>query len=71
MKFLLVLLVLVAVATVGLGFYFDWFQLSKSQSPDGGQTEIRLKVDKDRVKEDLNTAKEKARSFGQENKNKE
>ncbi len=65
MRGLLVFLLLVAAGVVALGFYLDWFKLSKTTDTTTNQTHINLTVDKDRIKEDANRAKEKVQKLGE------
>jgi hypothetical protein len=57
-KLLFFLLVLVA-ATVGLGFYLDWFRVSRSAETETGKESIELNIDTNKIKTDTRTAKEK------------
>ena len=50
------------VAIVGaIGFFRGWFDISTTDEP--GNTNIELKIDTDRIKQDAATAKDKAREF--------
>ncbi|MGD9856939.1 MAG: hypothetical protein AB7U20_18475 [Planctomycetaceae bacterium] len=61
MKRVLAVVIVVAVCTVGFGFYRGWFALS-SPSPIAGSNEvnINLATDTDKMKEDAQTVKDKA-----------
>lgn len=64
MRTLMFVVVLLLVGIVGLGFYRGWFQLSTdtaSQRPSATIT-----VNKDKIHEDEQTAKDKVRGYGQE-----
>jgi hypothetical protein len=56
----LILVVAVVALGLGLGYYRGWYSLSTNESATGGQVDLRLTIDKDRVK--LDTARKPARS---------
>jgi len=58
-KLLLVLLVLV-VAVVALGFYLEWWGFSTSGDPETGQKGVKFSVDPNKIKSDVDKAKQKA-----------
>jgi ribosomal protein S8 len=60
-KFLVVLL-LAAAALVGLGFYLGWFNFSTHSQ--GEAVDLSLKVNKDKIQQDTETATEKAKELG-------
>jgi hypothetical protein len=64
MKGLLVVLVLLVGGTLGLGFYLGWFQFSRSG--EGQKTNYTISVDRERIQEDANKAKERVRDIGQD-----
>ena len=57
-KLLVVLLVLVVVA-VGLGFYRGWFNFSTTADAETGQTGVQFRVDRDKMKSDVQKARER------------
>ncbi len=65
MSRLLMVLILVVVAAVGVGFYLKWFHVSSDKS------NVTFTVDKDKMKQDENKAKEKMHNFGQSEKGKD
>ncbi len=62
MKTLLVVLVLLAAGFVGLGFYRGWFSIT-SDGADA-KSHVTLSVDKDKMRQDENTAIGKAQGLG-------
>ncbi len=68
MKTLVFVFVLLLAGIAGLGLYRGWFRLSTDNT---GQTpSATITVDKDRIQEDEQRAKEKVQAFGQEAKEK-
>jgi hypothetical protein len=61
---LLLLVVLVVGAGVGVGYYREWFTFTKS-NPETGQTGVELKVDQDKIKSDVQKAKQKVSGAAQ------
>ncbi len=59
-KFLGTILIL-ALIVGGLGIYRGWFSMATSEQP--GKTNIEIKIDKDRIKEDAEAAKNKAKEL--------
>jgi hypothetical protein len=57
-RLLFFVLVLVA-ATIGLGFYLDWFRISNSREAETGQRKIEVSIDTKKIKTDTEKAKEK------------
>jgi hypothetical protein len=55
MRGFLVVLVLLAVGTVGLGFYRGWFQLSTGSTP--GTSNATITVDRDKIRADQEKVK--------------
>lgn len=53
---------LVVALIVGLGFYRGWFGLSSDRSDD--KSNVTLTVDKDKVHQDAQVAKDKVRGAG-------
>ena len=61
MRSLLVVLVLIAACVVGFGFYRGWFAMSSPSAPAGNNdVNVNLKMDKDKIDQDFQTAKDKA-----------
>jgi hypothetical protein len=67
-KTLLVVIVLLVAGIAVLGFYRGWF--SPSTDNAGQKPSATITVDKDKIQEDEQRAKEKVRGFGQEAKEK-
>jgi hypothetical protein len=68
MKTLVFVLVLLLVGTAGLGFYRGWFRLSTDNTDR--QPSATITVDKDKIHEDEQKAKDKVQGFGKETKEK-
>jgi hypothetical protein len=68
MNRLLMVLILLVVAVLGVGFYLKWFHVSSDNA--GAKSNITFTVDKAKMKEDENKAKEKMHDFGQSAKDK-
>jgi hypothetical protein len=68
MKKLVVVFVLLLVGIAGLGFYRGWFRLSTDNTDH--KPSATITVDKDKIQEDEQRAREKVRRFGQEAKEK-
>ena len=52
-------LVILALIVAGIGFYRGWFAVSTEDQP--GETNVELKIDKDKIKQDADAVKEKTR----------
>jgi hypothetical protein len=63
MKKLVVVVVLLLAGFAGLGFYRGWFTLSTENADH--KPSATITVDKDKIQEDEQRAKEKVRGFGQ------
>ena len=63
MKTLLVVVVLLLVGIAGLGFYQGWFRLSTDGTDR--KPSATITVDKDKIQEDEQRAKEKVQGFRQ------
>jgi hypothetical protein len=61
-KGFLIVIVLVAAGVVGLGFYLGWFRVSSGGG--GGESNVTLTVDTDKIQEDANKAQEKVHDLG-------
>lgn len=59
-KFLGTLLI-VALIVAGVGVYRGWFGVSTDDQP--GETNVELKIDKEKIKQDADAAAEKAREL--------
>jgi hypothetical protein len=68
MRRFLIVLVLVVAGVVGLGFYQGWFHLSTG-GPDG-KANLPVTVDKAKIDEDKEKAKEKVQELEQKAKEK-
>jgi hypothetical protein len=68
MKALVFIVVLLLAGFVGLGFYRGWYHLSTDNTDSKGSTTFT--VDKVKIHEDEQKAKEKVHGFGQEAKEK-
>jgi hypothetical protein len=58
MRNLIVAAVILILVVVGVGYYQDWFKVSKQETP--GKTDVRIEVDKNKIKKDAKEFKEKA-----------
>ena len=65
-KFLGTLVILVVIVA-GVGFYRGWFDVATDDQP--GATNVELKIDKERIKQDAQAAAEKARELTDRRKN--
>lgn len=54
-------LVVALVVGTGAAWWFGWWNVSTASNIDNGKSEVRLTVDKDKVKHDLATAEEKVK----------
>jgi hypothetical protein len=63
-----VVVVLLLAGIAGLGFYRGWFSLSTENTDH--KPSATITVDKDKIQEDEQRAKEKVQGFGQEAKEK-
>jgi hypothetical protein len=63
------LLVLVVAVVVGVGFYQGWFRLATDQKD--GKTNISVTMDKDKMGQDKERAKEKVQDLGHKVKDKD
>ncbi len=52
-------LVILALIVVGVGFYRGWFGVSTEDQP--GETNVELRIDKDKIKQDAEAVSDKAR----------
>jgi hypothetical protein len=52
MKSALILIVAIVALGLGLGYYRGWYSFSRNESATGSQVDLRLTIDKDRVKSD-------------------
>ena len=62
MRGLLFVLVLLAVAIVGVGLYRGWFEFSTQKSED--KSSVSITMDKNKIKEDEEKVKEKVQDLG-------
>ena len=64
MKTLLTVLIVLAIILVGVGFYRGWFTLSSPAVEKGSnKVELNLTLDQDKMSDDANAVKEKAREL--------
>jgi hypothetical protein len=68
MRRLLLVLVLLVAGVVGLGFYRGWFHLSTGEAD--GKSNIPVTVDRDKIEQDKEKAKEKVHEVEQQVKEK-
>jgi hypothetical protein len=68
MNRLLLVLVLLLAGVAGLGFYRGWFSFSKDSTDH--KTNMTLSVDRDKIQDDKETARERAQEFGSKVKEK-
>ena len=54
-------LVVVVLIVAGVGFYRGWFGVSTYDQP--GETNVELKIDKERIQQDAKAASKKAREL--------
>lgn len=66
-RFLLVLVLLLA-GVAGLGFYRGWFSVAKDNTDH--KTNMTLSVDRDKIQDDKETARERVQEFGSKVKEK-
>ena len=59
MRKLLFVLLLVVAAGVGLGFYRGWFSYETTSDPESGRQGIQIEVDQNKIKPDIEKAKQK------------
>ena len=62
MKILLIVLAVVVVVGVALGFYLGWFNLSSSN--DGGESNVTVSVDKNKIEADRDTVVDSVQDLG-------
>jgi hypothetical protein len=62
MRGFLFVLVLLAVAIVGVGLYRGWFQVSTQKGED--KSTVSITMDKNKIKEDEEKVKEKVQDLG-------
>jgi hypothetical protein len=71
MRKLIGTVVILAAIFVGLGAYLDWFNLSsREKGSDHKKTTVTLEVDKGKMQEDTEAARQKAGEFGEKVKTK-
>ncbi len=51
-------LVIIVIIVAGVGFYRGWFGVSTDDQP--GETNVELKIDKDKIKQDADAVSKKA-----------
>jgi hypothetical protein len=61
---LLIALFLLLVGVAVLGFYLGWFRFSTTEEK-GGQTDVKVRIDRHKIKSDAERAKQKVKdAFG-------
>jgi hypothetical protein len=58
MRALVFVLLVIVVLLVGLGFYREWFHIGTTSNPEAGKTGIQVTIDQDKVKSDVERAKQ-------------
>ena len=58
------ILFLACVVLAGAGFYYHWFTVSTSSSPD--HTQVQVNVDQQKIHQDINKLKQGSRELGHE-----
>ena len=61
MRKLLGTLTILVLIVLGVGFYRGWFGVATDDQP--GQTNVEINVDKEKIRQDAEAAKEKAREL--------
>jgi hypothetical protein len=64
MRKLIIALVVIVVGVAALGYYEGWFQASTRQSDH--KADLRVTIDKDKIRDDAERAKEEVQSAGKE-----
>jgi len=57
-KNVIVFIVVIVLLVGGMGWYLDWFSVSRETTEDG-KTNVEVTIDKDNIKDDVDKAKEK------------
>ena len=57
-RMLVVLLLLVVVGLVALGYCRGWYEVGRISNPEGDKTGVQITVDQDKVKADIDKAKQ-------------
>jgi hypothetical protein len=70
MRKLLFVLLLVVAAGVGLGFYRGWFSYETTSDPESGRQGIQIEVDQNKIKPDIDKAKQKVGGSGDQGQHK-
>jgi hypothetical protein len=67
MRKLLGTFVILVLLITAIGFYRGWFSVSKDDQP--GETNVEIKIDKDKIKQDAQEATRKAKELGSDVEN--
>jgi hypothetical protein len=59
MRKVVFVLVVLVVLVVGLGFYRGWFHIGTTSNPEAGQTGIQVSIDQDKMKSDVDEARQR------------
>jgi hypothetical protein len=70
MRKLLFVVLLLVVGVIALGVYLDWFRFSTSGDKGSGKVDVGVTIDQDKIKDDAEKAKERAKELGAQVKDK-
>jgi hypothetical protein len=56
-------MIVLVVAVVGIGLYRGWFVVTKTPEPDSNKVDINVRVDPDKVKEDIEAVEEEVKEL--------
>ena len=70
MRRLLFILLLLAGGVVGLGFYRGWFSSATTRDPESGRQGVQFEIDQNKVKPDIDKAKQKVGGSGDQGQHK-
>jgi hypothetical protein len=70
MRNLFFVLVLLAGGVLVLGFYRGWFSVEKTHDPESGRQGIQFEIDQNKIKPDIEKAKQKIGSVGKQGEDK-
>ena len=56
-------IIIIAAIVAAAGLYLGWFSVSSNEQP--GETNVNLRIDKDKIKQDTRKAGEKAKEVGE------
>ncbi len=58
MRTIVFVLVVIVLLLVALGFYREWFHIGSTSNPEAGQSGIQVTIDKEKVKADVDKARQ-------------